>query len=186
MIADPLITPKDPSSYPWYFRLLFRLQRKRFGQVLIPTLIWSYVPKLSLVFLAFYQVFQRKKSPLSPELQSLVQVRVAQIHACKFCIDLNTLFLAERISQRNKLEEVIRWRENVLFSFREKLALEYAEAMTQTECRVTEDLRRQIKENFSNEEIVELTALIAFQNLSARFNAALAIPSQGLCQFKSN
>ena len=43
------------------------------------------------------------------------------------------------------------------------------------------DMKAQMKQHFSDDAITEMTALIAFQNLSARFNAALDIPSQGLC-----
>ena len=42
-------------------------------------------------------------------------------------------------------------------------------------------LKAQMKQHFTDDAITEMTALIAFQNLSARFNAALDIPSQGLC-----
>lgn len=39
---------------------------------------------------------------------------------------------------------------------------------------------------FNEDEIIELTASIAFENLSSKFNAALAIPAQGLCQLPQN
>ena len=46
---------------------------------------------------------------------------------------------------------------------------------------VDEALKRELKRLFTDETMSEMTALIAFQNLSARFNAALDIPAQGLC-----
>lgn len=176
-----VIAPKALKDYPWYLRFVFSLQKKRFGRVLIPTLLWSYVPSLSVAFLGFYQVFQRKRSYLPRELQSVVMLRVAQIHRCQFCIDLNSLFLKERIENESKLLEVSSWKQSSVFSAQEKLALEYAEEMTQTECGVKDELRMRLKKGFSNEALIELTALIAFQNLSARFNSALNIPAQGLC-----
>ena len=42
-------------------------------------------------------------------------------------------------------------------------------------------IRNPLKRHFTDDAITEMTALIAFQNLSARFNAALDIPAQGLC-----
>jgi len=180
-MSSQLISPKALGDYPWYFRFLFSLQKKRFGRILIPTLLWSYVPSLSLAFLGFYQAFQRKKSYLPKELQSIAMLRVAQVHCCQFCIDLNSLFLKERIEKESKLLEVSNWKQSSVFSEKEKLVLEYAEAMTQTECGVGDELRTKLKKSFSDEAVVELTALIAFQNLSARFNAALNVPAQGLC-----
>lgn len=44
-----------------------------------------------------------------------------------------------------------------------------------------EAIKTALKRHFTDEVITEMTALIAFQNLSARFNAALDIPAQGLC-----
>jgi hypothetical protein len=46
---------------------------------------------------------------------------------------------------------------------------------------VSDDLRRRLKERWNDDSIVELTGLIAFQNLSSKFNAALDVPSQGFC-----
>ena len=176
------IPVKPEKSYPWYLRLVFHMQRKRFGEVLIPTLLWSRVPSLSVAFLIFYLVFQRKKSLLSAELQSLVMVRVAQVHECVFWILVNALFLSERAQHQEKLQQVSTWKTSPVFSESEKMALEYAEAMTQTDSKVGDDIRIRLKSHFSDDSLVELTALIAFQNLSSRFNAALKIPSQGLCK----
>ena len=47
-------------------------------------------------------------------------------------------------------------------------------------CRVEEDLFARVREHFSDDAIIELTELIAWENASARFNRALGIPSQGL------
>ena len=61
------------------------------------------------------------------------------------------------------------------FSVRERLALEYAEVINRTGQRVSEDLIARLRE-YVNED-----TLIAFQNLSSKFNSALEIPLQGFC-----
>jgi hypothetical protein len=38
-----------------------------------------------------------------------------------------------------------------------------------------------LRTHFDDDAIVELTALIAFQNMSSKFNSALGIPAQGFC-----
>ena len=48
--------------------------------------------------------------------------------------------------------------------------------------RVNDVLFQRLSQSFSEEQLVELTAWIAFQNLSSKFNAALDIPAQGFCQ----
>ena len=54
--------------------------------------------------------------------------------------------------------------------------------MTDSNQRVDDLLFQRLRKSYSEDEIVELTAWIAFQNLSSKFNAALEIPAQGFCQ----
>ncbi|MEQ1846275.1 MAG: carboxymuconolactone decarboxylase family protein, partial [Nitrospira sp.] len=58
---------------------------------------------------------------------------------------------------------------------------EYVEAVTYTDRQVDDNLSQRLHEYFNEDEIVELTGLIAFQNLSSKFNSALDLPSQGFC-----
>ena len=62
----------------------------------------------------------------------------------------------------------------------ERVALEYADAITLSDLDVDDDLFARLRERFSEEEIVELTAVVAWENSSSKFNRALRIPSQGL------
>jgi alkylhydroperoxidase family enzyme len=66
------------------------------------------------------------------------------------------------------------------FDSDERLALEWAEAMTLNA--VEDTLRARLKSRWDEDAIVELTGLVAFQNLSSKFNAALNVPAQGFCR----
>jgi len=83
-----------------------------------------------------------------------------------------------------KVGAVERFRSSDLFSEREKLALEYAEKMTITGERVTDDLFQRARRHFSEAEIVELTAAAALENFRSKFNVALGVESQGFCILK--
>ena len=74
------------------------------------------------------------------------------------------------------------WRADERFTDSERLALQYAEAVTATPPDVDEALFSRLQATFTAEAIVELTAVIAFQNMSARFNAALQADSYGFCK----
>ena len=63
---------------------------------------------------------------------------------------------------------------------RERAALAYADAMSTTGEAVDDGLFDRLKRHFSDDALVELTALIAWENASSRFNRALRVPSQGL------
>jgi AhpD family alkylhydroperoxidase len=179
---DMRVTEKPLSSYPWYLRPFFWNQKRKYGQVLKPALIWARVPRLFAAIAILYGVLDRKSSPISPILRSLITVRVSQINGCLFCIDINSAMLAKRTGSMNKVEALERWRESELFDNEEKLVLEYVEAMTYTGRQVDDDLTRRLYEYFNEDEIVELTGLIAFQNLSSKFNSALDLPAQGFCR----
>jgi alkylhydroperoxidase family enzyme len=69
-----------------------------------------------------------------------------------------------------------------LFTPAERAALAYAEEMCRTPVEVPDAVFNELRRHFNEPQIVELTAAIAIENLRARFNRALQIPSDGLCQ----
>jgi alkylhydroperoxidase family enzyme len=72
-----------------------------------------------------------------------------------------------------------------LFDESEKTALEYAEAITFTDRKVTEELFARVRAHFSEAQIVELTAAVALENFRSKFNVALGIEAQGFCMINT-
>ena len=66
------------------------------------------------------------------------------------------------------------------FDDKERAALEYADAMTITGRDVSDELFARLRTVFTDDEIVELTMIIAWENSSSKFNRALRVPSQHL------
>ena len=60
------------------------------------------------------------------------------------------------------------------------MALAYADAMTLTDQDVDDALFERLQAVFNDDALVELTATIAWENASSKFNRALRVPSQGL------
>ena len=67
-----------------------------------------------------------------------------------------------------------------LYTDIERTTLEYADAMTITGREVTDDLFARLREFYDDDALVELTATIAWENASSKFNRALRVPSQNL------
>jgi alkylhydroperoxidase family enzyme len=80
-----------------------------------------------------------------------------------------------------KIREVPTWRESNLFSPVERDALEYAERMTITGEKVTDELFARLRGHFSEAQVVELTAVVALENFRSKFNPPLGIEAQGFC-----
>ena len=70
--------------------------------------------------------------------------------------------------------------ESTLYDAKEKAALEYADAITLSARDVDDELFARVRSFFEEEGLVELTAIIAWENSSSKFNRALRVPSQGL------
>ncbi len=70
--------------------------------------------------------------------------------------------------------------ESPLYDAKEKAALEYADAITLSDRDVDDELFARVRGFFDEEALVELTAIIAWENSSSKFNLALRVPSQGL------
>ena len=173
-------TPAD-FPYPWYLRLMFRRQRRRYGRELEPVRLWARMPAAFLAMTAMYRALDRRSSPIEPALRSLVQVRVSQINGCDFCVDLNSFLGLGRGVAEDRLRALPQFEDSPLFSQRDKAALAYAEAATRSDRRVGEELILRLRKHFHDQAIVELAALIAYQNMSSKFNAALGVPAQGFC-----
>jgi alkylhydroperoxidase family enzyme len=79
-----------------------------------------------------------------------------------------------------KIDAVLDYENNELFSEAERLAFEFADAMTITGRQVSDELFARLREFYDEDALVELTATIAWENASSKFNRALRIPSQQL------
>ncbi|MDA3872637.1 MAG: carboxymuconolactone decarboxylase family protein [Kiritimatiellae bacterium] len=179
------ISPKSPSGYSWYLQLLYKLQTKRFGHPIIPTQIWGRQPRLLWRFMRFFRTLERKSSPIPPVLRALVTVKVSQINHCAFCVDFNAMRVLKHEGASAKLDGLGDTEACEAFDDAEKAALAYAEAVTRSDIEVDDSLFDRLRAHYDDDAIVELTALIAFQNLSSKFNAALDLPSQGFCKIQN-
>jgi AhpD family alkylhydroperoxidase len=176
------VAPRPVGSVPWYLRPFFWNQRRRYGAPLEAALLWARSPRLFLGVALLYGMIDRRSSPIDPALRSLVTVRVSQINHCRFCVDLNAATLLRRGVSEAKVLALEDWRGSGLFDERERAVLDYAEAVTLPDDAVGDAHLARLRAFFDEDAIVELTGLVAFQNLSSKFNAALAVPPQGFCR----
>ena len=97
-------------------------------------------------------------------------------------MDINSVRAAETTEGGlDKVADVTTWRDSQRFSAAERVALEYAEAITYTDRQVDDALFAEVKRHFTEPQIVELTAAIAFENFRSKFNPPLGIEAQGFC-----
>jgi len=177
-------TPPD-YRFPWYVRLFFANQRRRYGRELEPARLWARSPRVFAGLSLLYGALDRESSPIDPTLRALIMVLVSRINWCEYCVDINSATGIKRGLTEAHLAALPEFETSALFDARTKAALAYAVTITYTDRKVDTDLIARLKDHFNDDAIIELTALVAFQNLSSKFNAALGVAAQGFCNMPS-
>jgi AhpD family alkylhydroperoxidase len=119
-----------------------------------------------------------KWNQLDPNLKSFAHMAVASMVGCSWCLDFGYFHAHNTGLDEAKASQVPRWRESSVFTPLERDVMEYAEAMTETPPRVTDELSARLLDQLGAAAMVELTAWVAVANLYTRSNTALGIESQ--------
>jgi len=159
-------------------RLANRYSRRRYGTVLGALAPLSHHPRLLRGTVAMELALQRSNE-VDWRLKDLAATRAGLMAGCEFCIDFGTALLQREGLPPEQIAELPRWRESQAFSPLEKLVLEYAEAITATPVEVSDELYARLLEHFSEPQLVELTAAIAFENHRSRMYQPFKIGSHG-------
>ncbi|HEY1229925.1 MAG TPA: carboxymuconolactone decarboxylase family protein [Ramlibacter sp.] len=111
-----------------------------------------------------------QQSGLEPALVELVKIRASQINSCAFCLHMHTRDARAKGESEQRIYLLDAWRESPLFSDRERAALAWTESVTLvSQTHVPDAVFDQAKAQFSDEELVKLTLLIAAINAWNRF-----------------
>jgi AhpD family alkylhydroperoxidase len=147
----------------------------RTGSGIQPMEIWADQLQMMFGMGKFNQAVRNGKS-VDERVKNLVELKGAQMIGCEFCVDLGSQICRNSGVTDEELLALPHYRRSDLFTEREKLALDYAVGMMRTPVEVTDELFARMKEHFSDEQLVEITALLTVVNLD-RFNAAFGIGS---------
>src|SRR5581483_503049 len=101
-------------------------------------------------------------------------------------MDINSAGGREAGNSFEKLASIGEYEASDLFTPAEKAALRYTDEMCRLSVDVPDEVFEELRRHFNDDQIVALTAMIALENLRARFNRALQIPADGLCQLPAN
>jgi AhpD family alkylhydroperoxidase len=173
-------TPRVPKARitGLYGEAMKRFSRKMFGEVPEPAEVMWHNRRVLNSTMAFGRKVQ-KWDELDANLKSFAHMAVAALVGCSWCLDLNYFQAHNEGLDVAKASEVPRWRESSVFTSLERDVMEYAEAMSETPPRVTDELSARLLEQLGAPALVELTAIVGFANLTTRSNTALGIESQG-------
>ena len=106
-----------------------------------------------------------QSSGLEKSLIELVKIRASQVNGCAFCINMHTEDARKRGETEQRIYLLGAWRESPLYTDRERAALAWTEAVTLiAETHAPDDVYAELRAQFSEQETVNLTMLIATIN----------------------
>ena len=124
---------------------------------------WTAAPQLMTQMVEYSKSVQA--AGLEPSLIELVKIRASQINGCAICLHMHS---AEARRQGERDERIVMlgaWAESSLYSPRERAALGWTDALTRlTDTHAPDDVYAAVKAEFTEEEQVKLTVMIAVIN----------------------
>lgn len=173
--------PRVPPARGALSRLGGWYARRRYGAPLAPTAVWAHHPRLSLGY-GTLELAAERSGLVEERLKLLGETKVAAMVGCEWCMDFGSnLGRAEGLTE-GELRDLPRYRDSDAYSDLERAVIGYAEALTLTPTGDTEAAVERLRERLTDPQLVELTAVLALENLRARFNHALGVEPQGFSE----
>jgi AhpD family alkylhydroperoxidase len=172
------IPPLDIQTRPDDLRETLEEQRKLRGAPLHPYLFYARNPAYFRAAKVMWAALQECARRVPATLSALLNRRVAWWNGDEYCQDAHAAKGCRFGVSTEKIEALNDYSKSPLFSDAEKVALEYADAITDTGRDVDDALFARLQRHYDDDAIAELTMIIAWQNASSRFNRAFRIPSQ--------
>ena len=119
------------------------------------------------------------QSGLDAKLRELIKIRASQINGCAFCLAMHTRDARKIGETDERMHLLAAWREAPVYSARERAALAWVEAITLvTQGHVPDEAFEAVRKQFSEKEIVDLTAAAVAINIWNRLAIAFRVPPQ--------
>ena len=161
------------------YRIGTRFARHRYGVMPDPVAAMAHNVRVGRSYALFELGVERWRT-LDRGLKDLAVMAAAAAIGCAWCLDFG--YWETTMNHKvpvEKIRAVPNWRDSDVFTELERLVLEYAEAMTDTPPGVTDEMVARLNAHLSEAELVELTAIVAVENLRSRINSALGLTAQG-------
>ena len=113
---------------------------------------------------------------LESKLLHLVKMRASQINGCAYCIDMHSKDARAEGESEQRLYALNAWRETPFYTDRERAALAWTEAVTLVaEGHVPDAIYDEVRQHFSDEELVSLTMAVITINAWNRLSIAFRV-----------
>jgi AhpD family alkylhydroperoxidase len=170
--------PLTKVAYRFARRGMRQLTGRQPERALEPIEMYAHAPGLLRAY-GRLEGATAKLHRLDRRTQALAQLKAATVTHCEYCIDLGSQIARQWGLSDAELLALPAYRTSDLFSDRDKLVLDYSVGVSRTPVEVSDRLFAELRRHFDDEQLVELTHLVALENMRGRFNLALGIGAAG-------
>lgn len=179
----PRIPAVAPTDAPLIVRLVYRLARRRLGEVPEPFAVLAHHRRLFVTALRHELAAEKASTSLPAAVRELAVYRVARTIGCSWCVDFGAMLQRMDGLNIDRLAQIDEYATSPLFSDDERAALSYADGITAPRTSVatstTDEQVADLEQRFGRAGLIELTYQIGLENMRARMYAALGIVDQG-------
>ena len=180
-MSDEALVVAPPARTPWLLAPFLWLTRRITGKDPLPARLLAHFPKGAIGAGLFEATAAHGPGDLETRLLSIARIVASAAAGCPFCIDMNAATYERSRISPVELEGILAldpatWQE---WPQRERIAAEYALALSSTPVVLAPALRSELVACFRPREIVVLATTIAQVNYWARFNQGLGVPAAG-------
>ena len=160
-------------------RAFYWFATRRFGAVPEPFTVLARHRKLMMASAKHELAAQRASTVLPTNVREIAVYRAAQQLGCSWCVDFGTMLQKHEGLDIERLRRIDDYRTSDAYSHQERLAIAYTDAMTATPVAVTDEQVAELRAEFGDQGVLELTYQIGLENMRARMFSALDLRDQG-------
>jgi len=172
----PGVATKDASLL---VRAGYWFAKRRFGAVPEPFTVLARHRKLLMAAGRHEMAAEKACKKLPKNVLELAVYRVAQQIGCSWCVDFGAMLMKHGGLDVERLKHIDDYRTSPTYTRQERLAVAYADALSTMPVSVTDEQVAELREEFGDEAVLELTYQIGLENMRARMFSALDIRDQG-------
>jgi AhpD family alkylhydroperoxidase len=172
----PGVATKDASPL---IRAAYWYAKRKLGAVPEPYSVLARHRKLFMATARHELNAQKACEKLPHNVLELAVYRVAQQLGCSWCVDFGAMLMKHGGLDVERLKHIDDYRTSPTYTRQERLAVAYADAMSTSPVSVTDEQVAELRREFGDEAVLELTYQIGLENMRARMFSALDIRDQG-------
>jgi AhpD family alkylhydroperoxidase len=173
------ITPVTPDRATLLTRIMYRITKRRFGEVPEPFAVAAHHPRLLVANAVHETLFQSGSKTLPASVRELAVFWTARTVGCSWCVDFGSMLIRLEGLDVERLKEIDDYATSPRYTDDERAAIAYADAMTTDPHTITDEQVDDLRRRFGDAGVVELTYQIGVENMRARMYSALGITEQG-------